>query len=175
MQHTAQDCAQLCIMTVCEFQCAHANCLSTACSVYFVCGSTWQKLTRVSPCKHLSCFCICFIVILRDFSVFVSAVYCQHFPFTSQLFVACTWALTPTWVSTHTPHWRPMSCWGLWVWRWTEQKKTWRLLWCRTQEVHTHKHTKEPATVLSDRIKYSLINTMQPNMFLWMDYKLDVI
>lgn len=53
-----------------------------------------------------------------------------------QLSVVCMWALTPTWVSTHTLPWRPMNCWGSWAWNWIEQKRRWCLLWCHKLEVH---------------------------------------
>lgn len=78
------------------------------------------------------------------YSGFALAIFCSllnvfHLVFILQLSVACMWALTPTWVSTHTPPWRPTSCWELWAWNWTEQKRRWCLPWCQILEVHAEK------------------------------------
>lgn len=75
--------------------------------------------------------------------------------FALQWYVACMWVLIPTWVSTHTPHWRRMSCYGLWGWRWTEQRKTWCLLLCCKLEVNTNKRTKASIIIV---YKSSLFN-----------------
>lgn len=78
------------------------------------------------------------------YSGFAWAIFCSlliifHLIFIFQLSVACMWAPTLTWVSTHTPPWRPTSCWGSWAWKWTEQKRRWCWLWCQILEVHTEK------------------------------------
>lgn len=89
--------------------------------------------TKMSQkCQHSRLHWLCF-------SHFCSLLNVFHLIFIPQLSVACMWALTPTWVSTHTPPWRPMSCWELWAWNWTEQKRRWCLLWCQILEVHAEK------------------------------------
>lgn len=89
--------------------------------------------TKMSP----KCWPVCLQRFAEAICCFLLKIFCLIFLL--QLSVVCTWALIPTWVSTHTRPWRPTNCWGSWAWKWTEQKRRWCLLWCHIVEVHAEK------------------------------------
>lgn len=89
--------------------------------------------TKMSP----KCRPVCLQRFAEAICCFLLKIFCLIFLL--QLSVVCTWALIPTWVSTHTRPWRPTNCWGSWAWKWTEQKRRWCLLWCHIVEVHAEK------------------------------------